>query len=109
MKPTVDAIRALLADSQHIVLTRVAVRLPQKRGGYVLDVEGPISDVIEAMAADLEIAGIESISGVVSVPSSGHYAFRIDASGLRIAANTPPDVASQTVVPTIERALSVAA
>lgn len=83
-------IDTLAKQAKWFTLTRVTVRVSPRLGGYLVDVEGRIPDVLDEMSKAGELGDIVAVSGLAHSPgSSWKVAFRVDETGSHVAANAP--------------------
>ena len=100
-------LRRLMSEPEWFTVTSVHVSSAPAFGSYVIRLEGPsIADDLNDMRRAGRVGDIELLSGVVHPPGRGWvYAFRVDASGLQIAANASSE-ALEVIRPRLVEAAS---
>ncbi len=96
MALSLDDLRAFAKLRDWFTVTRATVRVAAALGGYLLDLEGEPLEAVEAMKEDDELDEIVSISGVAHPPDrTWRFAFRVDDSGAKVAANATDEALDQ--------------
>lgn len=91
MKPTVALVKSMTSQPDWFTPTQVLVRVTPNLGGYLLELDGDFLEALESLEREEQLGEVVSVSAVIHDPARDWIvAFRVDQSGIHIAANAPP-------------------